>query len=280
MKIMTALLIGSIASAAHAQSTGISCSADFDLNGTVNGNDLSSLLGYWNTSESRYDLNGNGNVDGSDLTVVLAQWGQDCNPFNDDIEVSYGPMVATVISDGLPDPPVGPFDGSSGCFNPNTPTEQNDTWSIPITPVPTDNPAIDVLTTLGPIGVLVSGGAFYNAYDGGGQEAPGNICMDFCEGHPSPDGRYHYHQYSPCLGDVDAEDGHSGLIGFAFDGYPVYGLNDIGGTPPTDLDSCGGHTDPIRGYHYHFQKSRIGYIFQTSIPAAAFLPMQLYFLCQ
>ena len=41
------------------------------------------------------------------------------------------------------------------------------------------------------------------------------------------------------------------MIGYAFDGYAIYGPNGEDGKPPTDLDECNGHTDPVRGYHYH-----------------------------
>jgi hypothetical protein len=245
MKILAGIATLSLCGIIQAQGTGISCSGDFNLDGIVNGNDLSGLLGHWNTKNPTYDIDGSGLVEGYDLAVLLGQWGQDCNPFHAGIVISYGETTAMVTSNGIPDHPTGPFDGSNGCFNPNSVGPQNDNWMLPLNPVPTTNPAIDVLAQMGPIGVLVSGGAFYNAYDGGGVEAPGNICMDECEGHPSPDLRYHYHQYSPCIGEATAVDGHSGLIGFAFDGYPVYGLNDVGGMPPSDLDSCGGHDDPI-----------------------------------
>jgi hypothetical protein len=44
---------------------------------------------------------------------------------------------------------------------------------------------------------------------------------------------------------------HSSLIGYAFDGFAIYGPNGEGGKPPTDLDECNGHSDAVRGYHYH-----------------------------
>lgn len=241
-----------VVSVAQAQSP-LFCSADFDFDGDVGGADLSALLGAWNTSNPTYDLNDSGLIDGADLSTLLGQWGQVCQPFHGHVTVSYEDGFAVAESNGLPDHPTGPFDGSEGCFNPNDPGPHNDSWLLPLEPTATDNPAIVVLNQPGPIGVLVTGAAFYNAYDGGGQEAPGNICMDACEGHASPDRRYHYHQYSPCIGEVDFPDGHSGIIGLAFDGYGVYGLYDVGGMPPNDLDECGGHYDPVRGYHYHFQ---------------------------
>lgn len=45
---------------------------------------------------------------------------------------------------------------------------------------------------------------------------------------------------------------HSPMLGFMFDGVPVYGPQDVGGVPPVDLDECQGHTDAEHPfYHYH-----------------------------
>ena len=41
------------------------------------------------------------------------------------------------------------------------------------------------------------------------------------------------------------------MIGYAIDGFGIYGLLDKNGNNPTDLDECGGHSDDLRGYHYH-----------------------------
>ncbi len=52
------------------------CTADFDHSGTVDGDDLGTLLGFWGTtSGSPADLNGDGLVDGDDLGTLLGQWG-------------------------------------------------------------------------------------------------------------------------------------------------------------------------------------------------------------
>jgi hypothetical protein len=66
-------------------------------------------------------------------------------------------------------------------------------------------------------------------------------------------GRYHYHIYPRCVHTSfkDEPGEHSPLIGYAFDGFAIYGPNGEGGKPPTDLDECNGHWDAQRGYHYH-----------------------------
>ena len=35
------------------------------------------------------------------------------------------------------------------------------------------------------------------------------------------------------------------------DGHGIYEMSDEEGNEPTDLDDCRGHSDDIRGYHYH-----------------------------
>jgi len=41
------------------------------------------------------------------------------------------------------------------------------------------------------------------------------------------------------------------LVGYALDGYGIYAMTDLDGVEATDLDDCRGHTDDVRGYHYH-----------------------------
>jgi hypothetical protein len=53
---------------------GNDCPGDLDGNGTVDGADLTILLGNWG-GMSDGDLDGNGSVDGADLTMLLGNWG-------------------------------------------------------------------------------------------------------------------------------------------------------------------------------------------------------------
>lgn len=87
--------------------------------------------------------------------------------------------------------------------------------------------------------------------------------VDFCGGHAAPTNQYHIHsgvgmnsssQREACQLPMDTPGQHSVLLGWLFDGYGMYGRYSEGGTPPTDLDSCSGHTHDIDGvptYHYH-----------------------------
>ncbi|MDG2031580.1 MAG: di-heme oxidoredictase family protein [Phycisphaerales bacterium] len=51
------------------------CLGDINGDGEVDGVDLSSLLGNWNTTAPAADLNQNGLVEGGDLAVLLGEWG-------------------------------------------------------------------------------------------------------------------------------------------------------------------------------------------------------------
>ena len=49
------------------------CVGDLNEDGIVDGADLASILGFWNTAAG--DLNGDGGTDGADLSIVLGNWG-------------------------------------------------------------------------------------------------------------------------------------------------------------------------------------------------------------
>ena len=51
------------------------CPADLNGNGSVDGGDVTIVLGDWGLTDSPADLNGDGEVSGADLTIVLAEWG-------------------------------------------------------------------------------------------------------------------------------------------------------------------------------------------------------------
>ncbi|MCX6020420.1 MAG: YHYH protein, partial [Chloroflexi bacterium] len=111
---------------------------------------------------------------------------------------------------------------------------------------------------MGAVGVMLSGSQFFNALDGMGRDAVAHELQDHCAGHPERSGAYHYHNLTPCLQDDGA--GHSQLMGYAYDGFGIYGTYGEGGQPLTnaDLDECHGHTHEITWdgqtmtlYHYH-----------------------------
>jgi hypothetical protein len=111
----------------------------------------------------------------------------------------------------------------------------------------------------------VNGVVFYNPFDIGRQDA--TDLMDRCCGHPSPDNRYHYHKYPVCVKSPFGDEGkeHSPLIGFAFDGYAIYGPYERDGVMAKDskdnpLNAFNVHEDKERGWHYHVTPGQFPYI--------------------
>ena len=116
----------------------------------------------------------------------------------------------------------------------------------------------------GPLAVASSGAVINDPYEGDQRTIAveanfmidGVGFIDDCNGHFNPMG-YHYHGIPRCITTkVDQPGAHSSLVGFAIDGFPVYGPNDTGGNEVTRLDACRGHVGPTREFpngvhHYH-----------------------------
>ncbi|MCE9619669.1 MAG: YHYH protein [Planctomycetes bacterium] len=139
--------------------------------------------------------------------------------------VKYNGSYAYVSCTSIPSYSIGPWVGS-----PNTATNQSFTFRI------TRNPVVKsgtkTATGLGNIGVWANGVGMFNYSDGRSYnnkniwhndaikvEGPS---FDSCGGHPSPSSEYHNHQNASCMYN-EAPTVHSPIMGFAFDGYPVYG---------------------------------------------------------
>ncbi|MEM5538190.1 YHYH protein [Olleya sp. AS48] len=75
--------------------------------------------------------------------------------------------------------------------------------------------------------------------------------LDDHGGHVNPHGGYHYHAVTGSTKEIAQTNAHAPIIGYAIDGFGIYGLLDKNGNKPTNLDECGGHFDDERGYHYH-----------------------------
>ncbi len=166
------------------------------------------------------------------------------------------PAHATGVFPIQPSDPVYRYDG-----NPNAITEQVILLRHPASPQPAAAPGC---VPQGMIGFMLSGTALYNALDAAGRDAAAHEVQDRCGGHPQGMGQYHYHSWSACLDDGTGAGGdHSALVGYALDGYGVFGQYGEGGTLLTnaDLDVCHGHTHavPWNGesaaiYHYHMTR--------------------------
>lgn len=256
--MVTGMVVATMVATAGADSlTRLGCDGDATQDGVVNTNDILLVIGDWGTTGG-FDSDGDGVTGVPELLLVLEEWLRPCHPFDDNMTVTfdYAAGMATITGSGLANHVMGPFDGSTGCSNPNTPTAQNDTWMIPLKPVAGNTSGMVYLDTMGKLAVSLNGVAFYNPYDAGGVDAPSTICMDDFNGHPSNDGRYHYHQ-APAWAYSSGDTDHSGVAGYSIDGFPIYGPYEATGllashlTGDDALDACNGHIDAQHGYHYH-----------------------------
>jgi hypothetical protein len=208
-----------------------------------------------------------GNVDLQGNTVTSAR------PVADNVTVRFNANSLILHTHGLPNHPTGKFpeDGFGPGHNPNPIEEQDETYYIPLDPKV--NPAHVALSgdnnhalNMGPIAVAVNGVVFFNPFDALMTDAS-NI-MDRCCGHPNQDGQYHYHKYPICLNSPWADEGkaHSPLIGFAFDGFPIYGPYEAANVMAKDVTGIGAlnafnlHYDPQRGWHYHVTPGKFPYV--------------------
>lgn len=183
----------------------------------------------------------------------------------DNLRLSHDEQFLIVESQGYPNHPTAIFPNSS---NPNTIRVQQFTFKLPLQPK-----LADKITRLpmGPIGMAINGVVFFNPFEQEGMNAVEGyteVWLDSCCGHPQQSGVYHYHKYPSCVKSPFSDDGkqHSPIIGFAFDGFPVYGPYEAAAVMAKDLtdaqslDSCNGHADSQRGYHYHVTPNKFPYI--------------------
>lgn len=129
-------------------------------------------------------------------------------------------------------------------------------WKIPL------NPAIAASTTAvndGPIGVAVNGVPIFNpCKQGGCQNGDTKVLgeLDTCNGHAGRADDYHYHAAPTCLMSTRAAnywDTHP--IGWALDGFAIFGYNNPDGAVATRDAICGGNSGTVAGgpagYSYH-----------------------------
>jgi hypothetical protein len=190
----------------------------------------------------------------------------------DNVTVEFDATSMIIHTKGIPNHPTAKFPGNMQPSNPNFIQEQQTTYYLPLDPKV--NPRHIVTTTdnsnhalpMGPIGIAVNGVVFFNPFDANSTDA--SNMMDNCCGHPNFDGLYHYHKYPICVNSPWADEGkdHSPLIGWAFDGFPVYGPYEKAGVMAKDVagsDALNGfniHFDAQRGWHYHVTPGKFPYL--------------------
>lgn len=77
--------------------------------------------------------------------------------------------------------------------------------------------------------------------------------LDLCNGHSGRGDDYHYHAAPTCMIDAMKNKGPGAILGWGFDGYPIYGNTNPDGTPIAagELDVCNAKADATFGYRYH-----------------------------
>lgn len=173
--------------------------------------------------------------------------------------ITHGDDHIHVESNGLPvDQPTGrfPIEPSDSVYeydpNPNAIQAQNLEFQIPGAPVRSASPGC---LPMGMIGFTLTGVALYNALDDAGLDAAAHEIQDLCDGHPQGRGQYHYHSSSACLPGATANE----HVGWALDGYPIFGMRDERGRllGNADLDPCHGRAEDLtiagRTYDYAYR---------------------------
>ncbi len=189
----------------------------------------------------------------------------------DNVTIRFESGEMVIRTHGIPNHPTGRFP-EMGFGNPNYITERMRNFYIPLAPVEnpkhfvTDLHNANHALPMGPIGLAVNGVVFFNPFDMGNVDA--TDMMDRCCGHPNQDGQYHYHKYPICVNSPWADDGkaHSPLLGWAFDGYPLYGPYESTDVMAKDLqgdhalNEFNMHYDAERGWHYHVTPGKFPYL--------------------
>lgn len=170
----------------------------------------------------------------------------------------------SVTGNGLPLAPITtgtfPIASSDPAYqydrNPNHIAGQTIDYALPYNPSPAATPGC---LSGGRIGIALNGVAVFDAFDAVGRDAVAREAQDACHGHPQLASIYHYHGWlQACVADAGSPAQNSSLLGYALDGYGIYGPW-YGGKVLTsaDLDVCHGTTSVVTWhgaatsvYHY------------------------------
>ena len=175
-------------------------------------------------------------------------------PFAPSVKTRASETKFFVESDGMPDHRlmVGITAWQQQVPIPQRYTGSN-AWQFPLTPVVAENPlsAKDHFFR-GAIAIAANGVPIFNPIKNDGRTdtfLAGEL--DEFGGHSGQADDYHYH-----IAPLHLQDkiGKGKPVGYALDGYPLYGLTDADGSVPKDLDKFNGHSHGTLGYHYHATK--------------------------
>jgi hypothetical protein len=141
--------------------------------------------------------------------------------------------------------------------NPNSISAQSIYYSLPRHARAASSPGC---LSGGPIGIARNGVAIFDALDALDRDAVAHEVQDSCGGHPQQQSVYHYHAIPSCLTAGESARKPSKLVGWALDGYPIYGPRGAKGKllSNDDLDACHGRRSRVwleghwrKTYHYH-----------------------------
>lgn len=130
-------------------------------------------------------------------------------------------------------------------------------WKIPLSPAIAATPTTVVD---GPLGVAINGVPIFNPCTQGGCVTGGDTKtlgqLDTCNGHAGRADDYHYHAAPTCMmADQLPNYWDTHPLGWALDGFAIFGFNDADGTAATRDSICGGNTKLVQngpqGYSYH-----------------------------
>ncbi|SOH95527.1 YHYH protein [Monaibacterium marinum] len=196
--------------------------------------------------------------------------------FADSVTVTCTDSHAVLTSDTFPDHEL-----MTGIVGTNEQIPVPAEYSAPI--ILTSEFTGTPLTRDAALGVAVNGVPIYD-YTGGGEVTEADLAhhqahhdtvqtgqLDVCGGHAGRGDDYHYHTAPTCM--IDAMDNtgeDDAIIGWAFDGYPIYGDNNPDGSAIAQgvLDVCNGQADADFGYRYH-TSPEAPYIVQCLMGAVA-----------
>jgi hypothetical protein len=203
-------------------------------------------------------FNGDGTWDATEKSTVDGSIAWPAATFSERVDGA----ARTLVGNGLP---VGettgsfPIAGSDDAYafdrNPNSIGAQSINLSLPSAPEKGAPRCIG-----GQVGIAKNGVPIFNGFDAGYRDAGAWEVQDTCDGHPQNTGQYHYHSIPSCLNEGESAKQHSKLVGWALDGFPIYGKRGENGEElaNADLDVCHGHThkvkldgEKVRTYHYH-----------------------------
>jgi len=176
--------------------------------------------------------------------------------FGDVVSVKCDGTYANIVSDTYPDHEK--MNGITGTNEQVPVPAPGHVSPIPLEPVK----AASIKTIDGALGVAVNGVPIYD-YSSQGMLDPStydpkadtlkNGQLDHCNGHAGRGDDYHYHAAPTCMIDAMKNKGPAAIIGWALDGYPIYGEQNPDGSPIAagELDVCNGKEDTTFGYRYH-----------------------------